>query len=101
MRIIGQNSCHRLTRTMPSEFSSSQPPMATTTRPFTPPPTWRDRTKISAPIAMMTVGQIAQDLAGHREVEAIEHEHHAEERDRQPHQEPRRQGEPTVIRASG
>ena len=41
----------------------------------------------------------AQDLAGHREVEAIEHEHHAKERDRQPHQEPRRQGEAAVIRA--
>jgi hypothetical protein len=53
---IGQNSSQNRSCTIPSVFSSSQPPTTITTTPLAPPPMCRDCRKISAPTATMTAG---------------------------------------------
>ena len=56
IRTSGQNISQKRTRTIPSVFSSSQPPMIMTMTPLMPPPIRRDCAKISAPMATITAG---------------------------------------------
>ena len=90
MSTIGQNSSQKRTRTIPSVFSSSQLPMTITTMPLAPPPTWRDCWKIERADGDDHRRPPAQHLIGDHQVQAVEHQHHAEERDRQAHDQPRR-----------